>query len=253
VLAVFTAFSVGADYYSILRSLPAFLYQVGLVTSIAITFVPQTVTRFTEIRDATALRGHKIRRVKDLLPVIMPLLSGGMERSMNLAEAMEARGFSRFHNSTSNISPVMVQSGLAIATGLIFGGGALLAISSTIQLIGWLTIVAGVSLLGLTVRAVGPSNKRTRLRRLSWRERDTILASLCLGFVAFFIAYRFIAPLALVFYPFPSVYAPLFDPVLGVAILLLAVPVGAAARFTAPHIRLGTTYSNPKSESGKKL
>ena len=95
ILAVFATFSAGADYYALLRSVPPFLNQVGLITSIAITFVPQTVTRFAEIREAQTLRGHKVRRVGDLLPLIVPLLAGGMERSMNFAEAMEARGFSR--------------------------------------------------------------------------------------------------------------------------------------------------------------
>jgi energy-coupling factor transport system permease protein len=251
VLAVFTAFSAGADYYAILRSLPAFLHQVGLVTSIAITFVPQTVTRFTEIRDATALRGHKIRRVRDLLPVIIPLLSGGMERSMNLAEAMEARGFSRYSGSTSKMPPLMVQSALAIATGLIFIGGALQTFGSTIQSLGWFTIVFGASLLGLTVRAVGLGSKRTRLRKPLWRERDTILASLCLGFVAFYLSYRVVAPSALIYYPFPSVYAPPFDPALCVAILSMTVPYAVGARLTVPSIRLWF-QNNTKTESGKK-
>ena len=112
VLAVFTAFSAGADYYALLRSVPAAMHGAGLITSIAITFVPQTVERWGEIREAQSLRGHHVRRATDLLPLVMPLLAGGMERSMNLAEAMEARGFSR-STARRTLPPLLVQLGLA--------------------------------------------------------------------------------------------------------------------------------------------
>ena len=43
----------------------------------------------------------------------MPLLAGGMERSMDLAEAMEARGFSRGPATSRATRPIVVQAGLA--------------------------------------------------------------------------------------------------------------------------------------------
>jgi energy-coupling factor transport system permease protein len=226
VLAVFAAFSAGADYYAMLRSLPPFLHQVGLITSIAITFVPQTVTRFAEIREAMALRGHRIRRVSDLVPLVMPLLSGGMERSMNLAEAMESRGFSR--KSGENIHklpPVVIQSGIATGIGLMLVGGALLAFASTIPVIGWFTIVAGAGVLSLTMWAVGLGKGRTRIRRNRWYERDTLLAALSAGFLAFFVTYRVLAPSALVYYPFPGLHAPYIDVLVLATLLLLLAPV----------------------------
>jgi energy-coupling factor transport system permease protein len=226
ILAVFTAFGAGADYYALLRSLPPFLHQVGLITSIGITFVPQTVDRFVEIREATAMRGHRIRRVRDLLPLFMPLLAGGMEKSMNLAEAMEARGFSK--NSGQNIHkipPLMIQSGLTGGVGLILIGGALLAFASTIPVIGWFTILAGATLLFLTLRALGLGSKRTRIRRARWYERDICLASLSAGSVVCLVTYRVLMPSAFVYYPFPSLYVPPVDPVVCVALLLLLAPI----------------------------
>ena len=93
------------------------------VTSIAITFVPQTVTRFTEIREAQALRGHRVRRIGDLLPLIIPLLAGGMERSMDLAEAMEARGYGR-PGATRALRPSwsVVDRTALIAAGVLSAG-----------------------------------------------------------------------------------------------------------------------------------
>lgn len=226
VLVVFSAFSAGADYYALLRSVPAAMHQVGLITSIAITFVPQTVTRFAEIREAQALRGHRVRRISDLLPIIMPLLAGGMERSMNLAEAMEARGFSRNPPGTRPLPPIIVQLGTAGGLGLVMVGGALLAFFALLPLIGWSTILAGLALISMTLRAVSLRSRRTRYRRSVWRDRDTLLAAPSLGIAAILLMYRVVAPGALVYDPLSRlrIYMPPFDPVLALALAALVVP-----------------------------
>jgi energy-coupling factor transport system permease protein len=225
VLAVFAAFSAGADYYAILRSGPPFLHQVGLITSIAITFVPKTVERFTEIREAQALRGHRVRRVGDLLPIIMPLLAGGMESSMNLAEAMEARGFSRDPSGSRRVRPIISQIGLAIGISLVLIGGTLPAFLGTIEVIGWATVTSGIGVIAVTLWAIGRGTRRERYRRSVWRERDTALASLSIGIITFLITYRIQAPSTLVYYPFPSVHLPQFDPVVALALVGLTAPI----------------------------
>ncbi|MFL5731974.1 MAG: energy-coupling factor transporter transmembrane component T [Chloroflexia bacterium] len=225
VLAVFAAFSSGSDYYALLRSVPPFLHQVGLVTSIAITFVPQTVTRFTEIREAQALRGHRVRRIGDLLPLIMPLLAGGMERSMDLAEAMEARGFSRGPATSRPARPAVVQSGLAAGLGLVLAGSAWPAFVPALGYTGWAAALAGLGLLAFTLRAAGAGARRTHYRRGVWRERDTLLAAASVGLIGFLLTYRILLPASLIYYPFPSIYPPPFDPVIGLALLSLGAPV----------------------------
>ncbi len=144
VLAVFTAFGAGADYYAMLRSVPPFMHQVALVTSIAITFVPQTVIRFAEIREAQALRGHRVRRIGDLVPLVMPLLAGGMERSMNLAEAMESRGFSRPSAAGRRVPPLVVQLGLTFGLAFVLVGSTLFAFAPDMPWLAWLLIAAGL-------------------------------------------------------------------------------------------------------------
>ena len=230
VLAVFTAFSAGADYYSILRSLPPFLHQVGLVTSIAITFVPQTVDRFAEIREAQALRGHRIRSLVDLLPLVMPLLAGGMERSMNLAEAMDARGFSRSPAGARPLPPIVTQSGLAAGMALILAGAVLPAFLTFPVWLGWLTVVAGVGLMGVTLWAVGRGSKRERYRRSIWRNRDTTLTALSVGVVAFLLFYRARMASVLIYYPFPRLHPPTFAPLVALALLVIAAPALLAVR-----------------------
>jgi energy-coupling factor transport system permease protein len=230
VLVVFAAFSTGSDYYALLRSVPPFLHQVGLVTSIAITFVPQTVTRFTEIREAQALRGHRVRSIGDLLPLILPLLAGGMERSMDLAEAMEARGFSRGPAKARMARPIVVQAGLAGGLGLVLAGSAWPAFVPAAGYIGWTAALGGVALLAATLRAAGSGTRRTHYKRSVWRERDTLLAAVSVGLIGFLLSYRVLLPSLLIYYPFPRVHPPSFDLIIALALLTLAAPAIAGSR-----------------------
>ena len=243
VLAVFAAFSAGADYYTLLRSVPPFMHQVGLVASIAITFVPQTVVRFVEIRQAQALRGHRLRRAGDLLPLVMPLLAGGMERAINLAEAMESRGFSARTQAGSghNLPPRAVQSGLVLGLGLVLAGGALPALLAGAGVntwagtswAGWSLAIAGIALLGLTLWSAGRAAKRTRYRRTAWKDADVVLVVVSAAVMGILLAYRLLSPATLVYDPlaYLRVYVPGFDPVLALALAALVAPVPVATMY----------------------
>lgn len=224
VLAVFVAFSAGADYYALLRSVPPFMHQAGLVTSIGITFVPQTVTRFREIREAQALRGHRVRRVGDLVPLLVPLLAGGMERSMDLAEAMEARGFSRSPGAARTISPVVVQLGLVLGLGCVLVGGALFAFAPALPWLAWLVVGAGVTLIAVTLRSIGARAKRSRYRKTVWRDSDTALALASAAVLAGLFAFRSLAPSLLAYTPFLRISMPPFDVSVAATIAGLLAP-----------------------------
>ncbi len=246
VLAVFTAFSAGADYYALLRSVPAAMHGAGLITSIAITFVPQTIERWSEIREAQSLRGHRVRRVTDLLPLVMPLLAGGMERSMNLAEAMESRGFSR-SSAKRTLSPLLVQLGLAGGLAVTLAGTAMFALLPGVPLLAWLLTITGIALVGFTLWAVGAGTTRTRYRRSVWRAQDTPLTICSLGILAVLLVFKMLAPSLLSYTPFLRVSIPSFDPITALVICALVVPaliVRVQAGFSI------TTKSQPARHTG---
>ncbi|HET9492840.1 MAG TPA: energy-coupling factor transporter transmembrane component T [Chloroflexia bacterium] len=242
VLAVFVAFSAGADYYALLRSVPPFMHQAALVTSIGITFVPQTVTRFREIREAQALRGHRVRRIGDLVPLLVPLLAGGMERSMDLAEAMEARGFSRTPGAGRSLSPVVVQLGIAFGLGFVLVGGALFAFAPALPWLAWLVIGAGVALIAVTLRSIGAGVRRSRYRKTVWRDTDTVLTLASLGVLAALIAFRSLAPSLLAYTPFLRIAMPPFDLSITATIAGLLAPAAIV-------LIIGTSEQPPAQQS----
>lgn len=98
-LAILVLVTVGVtiasllDWAATLRLVPRQFMGMAVAGSVAFTFLPQTVTAFREIREAQAVRGHQLRGVRDLGPLLAPLLSGGLERAVTLAEALESRAF----------------------------------------------------------------------------------------------------------------------------------------------------------------
>ena len=150
---------------------------------------------------------------------------------MNLAEAMEARGFSRVSAGERRISPVSVQVGLIFGLGLVLVGSTLFAFAPGMPWLAWLLIAGGLALLFATLRAVGTGLKRSRYRRTVWRDRDTPLAIASLGILAAVLTFKFIAPSLLSYDPFLRISMPHFDPVVALTILALLTPA-AIVRLT---------------------
>src|SRR5215203_2786799 len=81
------------DWAEIVRLMPDGLTTIAVAGSVAFAFLPQTAIAFREIREAQLARGHRVRGARDLLPIIVPVLAGGLERAVTLSESLESRGF----------------------------------------------------------------------------------------------------------------------------------------------------------------
>ena len=201
--------------------IPRAFYPLAVVAAIAITFVPTTLRQARQIREAQAIRGHRLQRLRDWLPLLLPLLVGGLERAFQLAEAMAARGFA---------SAGQPHHAIALRAAMVTGLAALLA--------GWLLILtwgqprAGQQLMlsggGLLVGMlwlVGRRAPRTRYRRTPWAAGDTaVLIGAAVSIIAFTLPLPGIDRAVLAYYPYPLLRLPGFDPVLGFATLGLAWP-----------------------------
>src|SRR4030043_448637 len=92
-VASFTVLNLALPVRDLISLIPRAFFPVAVVTSIAVTYLPTTLRQLRQIREAQAVRGHQVRSLRDWLPLLMPLLVGGLEHAMQMAEAMTARGF----------------------------------------------------------------------------------------------------------------------------------------------------------------
>jgi len=224
-LLIFATFNVGVDHFRLLRLTPAFLYQVGIITSIAVTFVPQMMAAGQETREAQMIRGHRFRGLRDLLPLLVPLLTGGLERAIGLAESMESRGFGGNIRTVSPHEELLTKFGTLAALLLALAGVFWYGYFAATQEIGLVLMGLGAILMVFIFWRLGRRVSRSRYRRGVWRRRDTALAlaSLVLGssLVALWLTRR-----SLLYYsPYPpNLLWPDFNMGLGLMTLLVATP-----------------------------
>jgi len=94
-LACVGAANALANPRRMLRAVPGALYEVGVAVVVALSFSPQLVEGVGRVRAARRLRGRPHTGLRGLRGVAMPVLEGALERSVDLAAAMDARGFGR--------------------------------------------------------------------------------------------------------------------------------------------------------------
>lgn len=238
VLITFATFNTLVDHYQLLRSIPRFLYQSAIVASIGITFVPQMVIAQREIREAQALRGHRFRVIRDLPPLFIALLAEGLERSITLAESMDARGFGGQPSPASSgmagahtPSPdLLLKSVIALALVILASGAFALSYFPN-RAIGGATMLIGSGTLVVALWMVGQGVQRSRYRRDLWRRRDLLVAGasvvVCLLIMAIWLTDRSV----FAFYPYPRLNWPDFNAWIGLSLLLLTMPA-LASRLT---------------------
>ena len=222
-------FSQTLDAATLLRFVPAAFYHAGLILTIGLAFIPQTVLGFQEIRDAQRMRGHQFRAARDLLPLIGPLLTTGLERAVQLAESLETRGLGYPGDEAPPVyRPWLAQLGLLVGSlgvgvglfGLGYWGREPWAV--VMSLTGGLVHV-------WTVRRLVPPGRRTYYRRLRLSCFDRIVIGLSLSGLLGLSLLVALRPERMAYTPFPRLAAPPFDPWLGSAYLVLLAPVASLA------------------------
>ena len=218
-LVIFATFNDASDYAELLRLTPGFLFQAGLVVSIALVFVPQTVRAYRDVREAQMIRGHRLRSWRDVLPLLLPLLINGLERAIQLAEAMESRGF----------GGRPVGGGLRARLALLLGLTVLLLGVGLHRLLAHPLIGLGLSAIGLAMLAWGfhrlnRAVRRTRFHQRAWRDEDITLLLISLAVLAAVWGAALFKPSLLAFYPYPRLHMPPFETWLGLVYVGIAAP-----------------------------
>ena len=159
----------------LLRYVPGALYEIGVACVIALTFAPQLVTDAQRVREAHRLRGRRTRGLRSLKRLAMPVLEGALDHSVDLAAAMDSRGYGR----TTDDSRVSRR----VTTGLVFGGllGVCIGVyglldGTTSAWLGLPMLLLGSALAAAGIAVGGRRTGRTRYSPDPWALPEWLVA-----------------------------------------------------------------------------
>lgn len=175
ILICFGAANALAAPRRMLRLAPAALYEVQVALVVALSFAPQLVIDARRVHHARRLRGRRVRARDFFRTTAMPVLESALDRSVDLAAAMDARGYGRMRQLAGPRRRMISALSLLGALGLLVGLYGLLSASigpalSLGAVIAGVALVTGALLAGRT-RAV-----RTRYRPDPWALPEWLVA-----------------------------------------------------------------------------
>ena len=105
----------------LIKSFPPIFNELGTILVIATSLTPQLVTNLDRIKKAQRMRGYSANRFLRWRQVAMPLLEDSLARSLDLAAAMDARGYGMHRTRTNYQQSRFSFKDLSVLTiGLIF-------------------------------------------------------------------------------------------------------------------------------------
>ena len=165
IVAAFAAFNAVVSHAELLESAPRAFHEPGLVVTVALAFVPATISAVRSIREADRARtGGRVVRRGRLLRQLVPLLESGMEKGVALSESMESRGFAHHGPGAAERA-----AGLAGLVSLLALGTSFVALVGGAEALSLVLAAAGVIALvtAVTVASRGTSRVRYRPRPLT--------------------------------------------------------------------------------------
>jgi energy-coupling factor transport system permease protein len=229
IVAAFAAFNAVVSHAELVETAPRAFHEPGLVVTVALAFVPSTIAAARAVREADRARtGGRVVRRGRLLRQLVPLLESGMERSVSLAESMDARGFA--HHAAGPGERAAGWAGTACLLAL--GGGFVALVGGAERL----ALALGALGLGALVVAVAMASRASG--RARYRPRHLT------GTDAAAMATVAVAPLAVVLLgalgddtlrwsPYP-LHLPGVSPLACAAVLLLVAPAVVPPTGPAP-------------------
>jgi energy-coupling factor transport system permease protein len=160
----------------LLRAMPGALYEAGVAITVAMSFAPQLAAAAVRVRRARRLRGRPSSGVRSWLGTAIPVLEDALERSIELAAAMDSRGFGR-RGTASAVRRRLVSS--AVVAGLVAVTIAVYELldAASPTLIGLPLLVLGAGIACGAVLFGGRQPTRTKYRPDPWRASEWIVVA----------------------------------------------------------------------------
>lgn len=175
VVACMGAANALASPRRLLRAAPAVLYEAAVAVTVALAFVPEVVAELGRLRDARRLRGRRSRGLRALRGLALPVLEGGLDRSVALAASMDARGYGRRQQLSPRDRRMVSTTTLVGVLGVALGVYSLLDPAAP-PAFGMPVLVASVGALVVSMVLSGRRTPRTRYRPDPWRGTEWFVA-----------------------------------------------------------------------------
>lgn len=210
-----------------LRSLPPALYEIGSAVVVALTLAPQLVESVLRVRRARRLRAAAGTGLPALRAIAMPVLEDALSRSLQLAAAMDSRGYGRSNGAPPGLRRTTSAFVLTGLLGLCLGLYGLLD-GTAPPLIGLPSLAVGLVLSATGLAIGGRRVRRSSYRPDRWRRPEWLVGGCGVTSAVLMLAVGSYDPLLL----HPSLY-PLTWPDLPV-LPLAAVLIGVLPAWLAP-------------------
>lgn len=163
----------------LLKSAPGSLYEVGVAVVVAVTLIPTAITHARSLREARRLRGRTDRGLRATSSIAVSVLEGSLERSLDLAAAMDSRGYGRMRPvpvAQRRLTSALMLTGLV---AILVGSYGLLD-AQTPAWASFTTLAAGAAVAVFGIRRANRRSLRTVYRPDPWRaaEWTTVLTGL---------------------------------------------------------------------------
>jgi energy-coupling factor transport system permease protein len=221
-----------ASPYRLLRCLPAVLYETGVAVTVALAFTPELVQSIALVHQARRLRGVPSKGLRGLRGIAVPVLEGALDRSLQLATSMDARGYGR-RTPTASVSRRIATG--ATVLGLLLAAVGLYGVidSGSLFGLGLPLFAVAVVLCAAGLAVGGRRTSRSRYRPDPWRWPEWVVSISGVGALMLLVITNAldIAGLSPSFSNLAAPPLPLL-PVLGILIslvpaLIAATPVSA--------------------------
>ncbi len=176
ILLCFGAANSLASPYRLLRCLPAVLYETGVAVTVALAFTPELVQSIAQVHQARRLRGVPTKGLRGVRGIAVPVLEGALDRSLQLATSMDARGYGRRAPTAS--------ASRRLATGATVGGLLLAAVglygvidSGSLFGLGLPLFAVAVVLCATGLAVGGRRTTRSRYRPDSWGWTEWLVSA----------------------------------------------------------------------------
>lgn len=211
ICAIFLLFRVLNSALSVkqlTRLIPRALYPIGMIISISLTFFPSIQRRIREIKEAQIIRGNPMKKIRDWLPILIPLLVSSLENGIILSESMTSRGFYTKKTKKTPIYPII---GLVIGAFSIFSGWIFSIYDYPAYCYLPLYFLGGVLIL-LLFKALNRQLKTTKYHQEKLSKKDFLFMGVNFFFAIIFGIFMILRdPTSLSYSPYPAISLPMIE------------------------------------------